>query len=86
VLQDHALAEFRRDPLKVERVQRQAAFVGFARRGDNPEGEMVRRTGHFFFAGIGFALVLSSELAGAEAALLSARFSLMDLPDFLDAA
>jgi hypothetical protein len=66
-------------------VQGQAALVGFAGGGNNPKGEVVRRAGHFFFAGIGFALVLSNELAGAAAAFLSARFSLMDLPDFLDA-
>jgi hypothetical protein len=86
MLQNHSLAQLRRNPLEVERVQGQAALVGFARRGNNAQDEMVRRTRHFFFAGIGLAEVLSSELAGAEAALLSARFSLMDLPDFLDAA
>jgi hypothetical protein len=86
VLQDHALAQLRGDALKVQGVQGQAAFIRFSRRRDNPEGEMVRRAGHFFFAATGLALVLSSELAGAVAALLSARFSLMDLPDFLDAA
>jgi hypothetical protein len=39
---------------------------------------------HFFLAAL--LDVASRELAGAEAALLSARFSLMDLPDFADAA
>jgi hypothetical protein len=86
MFKDHPVTQFGCDPLKVTGVQGQAALVGFSRGGNNPQGEMVRRAGHFFFAGIGFALVLSSELAGAAAALLSARFSLMDLPDFLDAA
>jgi hypothetical protein len=39
---------------------------------------------HFFLAAL--LDVMSKELAGAAAALLSARFSLMDLPAFLDAA
>jgi hypothetical protein len=48
---------------------------------------VVQRAGHFFLGLAGFELVaLSRELGGAAAVLLSARFSLMDLPDFLDAA
>jgi hypothetical protein len=86
MFQDHPPAQLGRDPLKMTRMQRQAAFVGLAGGGNNPQDEMVRRAGHFFFAGVGFAVALSSELGGAAAALLSARFSLMDLPDFLDAA
>jgi hypothetical protein len=43
--------------------------------------------GHFFLGLAGLEVVaLSMELGGAAADLLSARFSLMDLPEFLDAA
>ena len=38
---------------------------------------------YFFFAAL--VGVTSKEPAGADAALLSARFSLMDFPDFFDA-
>jgi hypothetical protein len=65
----------------------EAAFVGFAGGGKDSEGEEVQGCGHFFLGLAGLELVaLSRELGGASADLLSARFSLMDLPDFLDAA
>jgi len=79
--------DFRRDAVQVEGVDGEAPLVRFACAGEDAEGEVVRGTGHFFLGLAVFAAVtLSRELAGAEAALLSARFSLMDLPAFLDAA
>jgi hypothetical protein len=71
----------------MERVQRKTAFVRLSRAGEDSEGEVVRGTCHFFLGLAALAaVVLSRELGGAAAALLSARFSLMDLPDFADAA
>ena len=86
-LEDQPVPDFRRDAVQVQGVDGEAPLVGFPRAGEDAEGEVVRGTGHFFLGLAVFAAVtLSRELAGAEAALLSARFSLMDLPDFLDAA
>jgi hypothetical protein len=63
------------------------AFVGLARGGKHTEGEAVQGAAHFFLGLAGLELVaLSRELGGAAAVFVSARFSLMDLPDFLDAA
>jgi len=68
-------------------VDGEAPLVGFPGGGEDAQGEVVRGTGHFFLGlAVLAAVTLSRELAGADAALLSARFSLMDLPAFLDAA
>jgi hypothetical protein len=68
-------------------MDREAPFVGLPRGGQDAEGEVAHGAAHFFLAPAGLELVaLSRELGGAAASLFSARFSLMDLPDFLDAA
>lgn len=75
------------DAVQVKGVEREPAFVRFARAGEDSEAEVVHGTGHFFLGLAALvAVALSRELGGAAAALLSARFSLMDLPDFADAA
>jgi hypothetical protein len=65
-------------------VDREAALVRFSRGSQDAQAQLGLFATHFFLAAL--LDVMSRELAGAEAALLSARFSLMDLPDFLDAA
>jgi hypothetical protein len=68
-------------------VDREAPFVRLPRAGQDSQSEKVHGAAHFFLGLAGLELVaLSRELGGAAAFLLSARFSLMDLPDFLDAA
>jgi hypothetical protein len=61
-----------------------AAFVLLPRGREDAKGQLVLLATHFFLAAL--LDVMSRELAGAAAAFLSARFSLMDLPAFLDAA
>jgi len=85
--QDQLLPELRGYAFKVAGVDGKAALVRLPRAGEDAEGEVVRGTGHFFLGlAVLAAVTLSRELGGAAAALLSARFSLMDLADFLDAA
>jgi hypothetical protein len=68
-------------------VDREAPLVRFPRAGQDAQGGTVQGAAHFFLGLAGLELVaFSSELGGAAAFFLSARFSLMDLPDFLDAA
>jgi hypothetical protein len=87
LLKDDLPPELRCYAVQMKGVEREPPFVRLSRAGEDSEGEVVHGTGHFFLGLAALAAVtLSRELAGASAALLSARFSLMDLPDFLDAA
>jgi hypothetical protein len=60
-----------------------AALIRFTCGGQDAQAQPGLWAAHFFFAAL--VDVLSRELAGAAAAFFSARFSLMDLPDFFDA-
>lgn len=85
-LKNEVLPEFGGDPLQMQGVYGEAPLVGFSGAGEDTEGEVSGRAGHFFLGLIDLAAVaLSPELGGAAAAFLSARFSLMVLADFLDA-
>lgn len=84
LLQDDAPAQFGGNPLKMQRMDGETEFVRFPRGGQDAQAQLGLRLIHFFLAAL--LGVASTELAGEEAALLSARFSLMDLPDFADAA
>jgi hypothetical protein len=87
LLKDDLPPELRCYAVQMKGVEREPPFVRLSRAGEDSEGEVVHGTGHFFLGLAALAAVtLSRELAGASVALLSARFSLMDLPDFLDAA
>jgi len=83
LLQNDAAAQFRSDALEVQRMDGEAAFVRFPGGRQDAQGQLALLATHFFFAAFD---VMSREVAGAAAAFLSARFSLMDLPAFLDAA
>ena len=83
--QNQVLPDFRGDALQMEGVYRQAPLVGFSGAGNDAEGKVLCHAGHFFLGLVDLA-AFSKVLGGATAALLSARFSLMDLLDFLDAA
>jgi hypothetical protein len=68
----------------MERVDGEPEFGRLSCGSQDAQLQFVPAACHFFLAAL--LDVVSRELAGAEAAFLSARFSLMDLPDFLDAA
>jgi hypothetical protein len=84
LLKDHLPADLGRDALKMQGMDGEPAFGRFSSGRQDAQGQFILGARHFFLAAL--LEVMSMELAGAEAALLSARFSLMDLPDFLDAA
>jgi hypothetical protein len=84
LLQDDAPAQLGVNAFEMQGMDGQAALVRFPRRGQDAQAQLGLLAVHFFLAAL--LDVASRELAGAEAALLSARFSLMDLPDVADAA
>ena len=85
--EDQLLPNLRGNAFQMQRVEGQTAFGRLAAGGQDAESEEVPGAGHFFLGLAGLVPVaLSMEPAGAAAAFFSARFSLMDLPDFLDAA
>jgi hypothetical protein len=84
LLKDDVPADIGRDALKMQRMDGEPALGRFPGGRQDAQDQLVLEACHFFFAAL--LDVRSKELAGAEAAFLSARFSLMDLPDFLDAA
>jgi hypothetical protein len=84
LLKDDVPPYFGLDALEMQRMDGEPALGGLSSGSQDAQGQCIAAVRHFFLAAL--LDVMSRELAGAAAAFLSARFSLMDLPDFLDAA